>query len=146
MRCGTLTFPTYRLVPDASWHLEDARIGARSALRRDRGVEVFALGQKALRRYGFAAGTSPSVNLPSPGFAPVARHGLLSAYRALLTPLGPEPPALDPQRLQPLPQRPVLLVRGLRERPLAQLEVRARAHARLRAQRRDPLLGRRRRS
>ena len=32
-------------------------------------------------RYGFAAGTSPRVNLPSPGFVPVARHGLLSAYR-----------------------------------------------------------------
>jgi hypothetical protein len=80
MRCGTLTFPTYRLVPDARWHLPDASIGARSAKRRDRGVEVFALGQKALRRYGFAAGTSPSVNLPSEGFTPIARHGLLSAF------------------------------------------------------------------
>ena len=60
MRCGTLTFPTYRLVPDARWHLEGASIGSRSALRRERGVEVFALGQKALRRYGLAAGTSPS--------------------------------------------------------------------------------------
>jgi hypothetical protein len=80
MRCGPLTFPTYRLVPDARWHLPDATIGARSAKRRDRGVEVFALGQKALRRYGFAAGTSPSVNLPSEGFTPIARHGLLSAF------------------------------------------------------------------
>jgi hypothetical protein len=80
MRCGTLTFPTYRLVPDARWHLPDASIGARSALRRDRGVEVFVLGQKALRRYGFAAGTSVSVNLPSDGFAPIARHGVLAAY------------------------------------------------------------------
>jgi len=80
MRCGTLTFPTYRLVPDARWHAEGARIGSRSALRREAGVEVFALGQKALRRYGFAAGTSPSVNLPSPGYEPLVRHGLLSAY------------------------------------------------------------------
>jgi hypothetical protein len=80
MRCGTLTFPTYRLVPDATWHLEDAAIGARSAQRRATGVEVFALGQKALRRYGFAAGTSPSVNLPGEGFTPIARHGLLAAY------------------------------------------------------------------
>jgi hypothetical protein len=81
MRCGTLTFPTYRLVPDARWHLEGARIGSRSALRRERGVEVFALGQKALRRYGLAAGTSPRVNLPSPGYEPLVRHGLLAAYR-----------------------------------------------------------------
>jgi hypothetical protein len=81
LRCGPLTFPTYRLVPDAKWHLGgDAVVGARSATRRASGVEVFALGQKALMRYGFAAGTSPSVNLPSPGFAPVARHGILSAY------------------------------------------------------------------
>ncbi len=78
-RCGTLTFPTYRLVPDARWH-RDGRIGARSDRRRRYGVEVFALGQKALRRYGFAAGTSPLVNLPDPGYAPLARHGLLSAY------------------------------------------------------------------
>ena len=82
MRCGTLTFPTYRLVPDARWHLEDASIGARSALRRDRGVEVFALGQKALRRYGFAAGTSPSGQpAESAASTPLARHGLLAAYR-----------------------------------------------------------------
>jgi hypothetical protein len=80
MACGTLTFPTYRLVPDARWHLPDASIGARSAKRRERGVEVFPLGQKALRRYGFAAGTSPSVNLPGDGFTPLARHGLLSAF------------------------------------------------------------------
>jgi len=80
MECGTLTFPTYRLVPDARWHLPDASIGSRSARRRDRGVEVYMLGQKALRRYGFAAGTSPTVNLPSEGFTPLARHGLLSAF------------------------------------------------------------------
>lgn len=80
LACGTLTFPTYRLVPDAKWHLPDARIGARSALRRERGIEVFALGQKALRRYGFADGTSPSVNIPGEGFTPLVRHGLLSAF------------------------------------------------------------------
>jgi hypothetical protein len=81
LACGTLTFPTYRLVPDAKWHLEDARIGARSALRRERGVEVFALSQKALRRYGFADGTNPTVNLPSPGYERVASAGILTAYR-----------------------------------------------------------------
>jgi hypothetical protein len=80
LRCGTLTFPTYRLVPDARWHLRDARIGARSAVRRDRGVEVYALGQKALRRYGFADGTKPTVNLPNPAFDRVASVGLLVAY------------------------------------------------------------------
>ena len=85
MRCGTLTFPTYRLVPDAKWHLPDATIGARSAQRRDRGVEVFALGQKALRRYGFAAGTSPSVNLPTPGVRARGPPRHPCGVRALLT-------------------------------------------------------------
>src|SRR5262249_14346685 len=78
-RCGPLTFPTYRLVPDSRWH-RDGRIGARSAARHPYGVEVFVLGPKALQRYGFAAGTSPLVNVPDAGYAPVARHGLLSAY------------------------------------------------------------------
>ncbi|MDA0183522.1 glycosyltransferase family 39 protein [Solirubrobacter phytolaccae] len=81
LECGPLTFPTYRLVPDAKWHLEDARIGARSAKRRDRGVEVFALSQKGLRRYGFADGTNPAVNLPNPAFERVASAGILTAYR-----------------------------------------------------------------
>lgn len=81
LACGTLTFPTYRLVPDAKWHLQHARIGARSALRRDTGVEVYALGQKALRRYGFADGTNPTVNLPNPAFDRVASAGILAAYR-----------------------------------------------------------------
>jgi Dolichyl-phosphate-mannose-protein mannosyltransferase len=80
LRCGPLTFPTYRLVPDSRWHL-DARIGARSDRRSPYGIEVFAVGQKALQRYGFAAGTSTLVNLPDPGYAPLVRHGLLSAYR-----------------------------------------------------------------
>ena len=85
LRCGPLTFPTYRLVPDAKWHLGgDAVVGARSAARRASGVEVFALGQKALMRYGFAAGTSPSVNLPSAGFVPVARHGISERLSAVL--------------------------------------------------------------
>jgi hypothetical protein len=80
MRCGTLTFPTYRLVPDARWHLDGGSVGARSARRHAYGVEVFALGPKALRRYGLAAGTSTLVNVPDPGYVPVVRHGLLSAY------------------------------------------------------------------
>jgi hypothetical protein len=80
LKCGTLTFPTYRLVPDARWHLDGASIGARSARRHAYGVEVFALGPKALRRYGFAAGTSTLVNVPDPGYEPVARHGILGAY------------------------------------------------------------------
>lgn len=84
LRCGPLTFPNYRLVPDSRWILDlpRTRVGARSARRRERGVAVFFLGQKALKRYGFADGASPQTNAPDPGFAPVTRRGMFSAYAA----------------------------------------------------------------
>jgi hypothetical protein len=84
MRCGPLTFPTYRLVPDARWMLDlpAARVGARSAKRRDRGVAMFVVGRKELERFGFAAGASPSTNVPDPGFVPIARNARYVAYAA----------------------------------------------------------------
>jgi hypothetical protein len=82
MRCGPLTFPNYRLVPDARFALDAPRaaVGARSARRRDRGVAVFVLGDKMLRRYGFADGASPRTNVPDPGFSPAVRVGRFTAY------------------------------------------------------------------
>jgi hypothetical protein len=84
MRCGPITFPTYRLVPDTRWMLDlpARRVGARSAKRRTRGVAIFVLGEKELRRFGFAAGASPSTNVPDPGFSPIARNPRFSAYAA----------------------------------------------------------------
>jgi hypothetical protein len=84
MRCGPLTFPNYRLVPDARWMLDlPARsVGARSALRRERGVAIFVVGEKELERFGFAAGASPTTNVPDPGFAPIARNARYAAYAA----------------------------------------------------------------
>jgi hypothetical protein len=84
MRCGPITFPTYRLVPDTRWLLDlpARRVGARSAKRRNRGVAIFVLGEKELRRFGFAAGASPSTNVPDPGFSPIARNRRFSAYAA----------------------------------------------------------------
>jgi hypothetical protein len=84
MRCGPLTFPNYRLVPDSRWHLDAPRaaIGARSAARHARGVEVFALTRKGLRRLGFAAGASPTTNVPDPGYRRIAVNARFSAYAA----------------------------------------------------------------
>jgi hypothetical protein len=84
MRCGPITFPTYRLVPDTRWLLDlpARRVGARSAKRHSRGVAMFVLGEKELRRFGFAAGASPSTNVPDPGFVPIARNERFSAYAA----------------------------------------------------------------
>jgi hypothetical protein len=82
LRCGPITFPSYRGVPDTRWLLDlpQKRVGARSARRRPYGVEVFVLGEKALRRYGFAQGASPRTNVPDPGYVPVARTPRFSAY------------------------------------------------------------------
>jgi hypothetical protein len=84
LRCGPITFPNYRMVPDARWMLDLPRsdVGARSAKRRDRGVAVFTIGRDTLRRYGFADGASPLTNVPDPGFLPLVRVGRLSAYSA----------------------------------------------------------------
>jgi hypothetical protein len=84
MRCGPVTFPNYRLVPDTRWMLDlpANRVGARSARRRDRGVAMFVIGRKELERFGFAAGASPSTNVPDPGFVPVARNARYAAYAA----------------------------------------------------------------
>jgi hypothetical protein len=81
-RCGPITFPNYRLVPDTRWMLDLPRtgVGARSAQRRDRGVAIFVVGQKELQRFGFAAGASPSTNVPDPGFVPIARNARFAAY------------------------------------------------------------------
>ena len=81
-RCGPITFPNYRLVPDTRWMLDlpHTGVGARSAQRRDRGVAIFVIGQKELQRFGFAAGASPSTNVPDPGFVPIARNARFAAY------------------------------------------------------------------
>ena len=81
-RCGPITFPNYRLVPDTRWLLDvpSARVGARSARRHAHGVAMFVLGTKALKRYGFADGASPRTNVPDPGYAPLVRNRTFSAY------------------------------------------------------------------
>jgi hypothetical protein len=82
--CGPLTFPNYRLVPDARWILDlpRDRVGSRSARRRARGVAIFVVGEKTLRRYGFAQGASPTTNAPDPGFVRLVRRGRFTAYAA----------------------------------------------------------------
>lgn len=82
-RCGPISFPNYRLVPDTRWQLDvpAPRVRARSDERPRRGVAIFVLGTKALKRYGFAQGASTLTNVPDPGFVgPVARNRTFAAY------------------------------------------------------------------
>jgi hypothetical protein len=82
---GTITFPSYRLVPNARFLLGRDRRGVAarrytSPLRR--GVAIFLIDADALSRYGFTDGSNPLTNLPEPGFSPLTREGRLSAYSA----------------------------------------------------------------
>jgi hypothetical protein len=51
-------------------------------VRRRHGVAIFVLGRKALTRYGFSEGTSPTVNAPDPGYVRLTRRGMFAAYVA----------------------------------------------------------------
>jgi hypothetical protein len=84
--CGALTFPTYRLVPDARWQLHaDAgevrtRAGSDGAVRSAGAVAVYIAGdEKFERRFGRADGVARATNRPPAG-APTLRHGPLRTY------------------------------------------------------------------
>jgi hypothetical protein len=86
LRCGPLTFPTYRLVPDARWQLHAGpeavrtRAGARSAVRSPGAVAVYIEGdEKFERRFGRADGVDRATNRP-PGAAPTLSHGPFRTY------------------------------------------------------------------
>jgi len=86
LRCGPLTFPTYRLVPDARWQLDaDAdgvrtRAGTGGTLRSPGGVAVYIVGdEKFERRFGRADGVSRATNRPPRG-EPALRTGPFAGY------------------------------------------------------------------
>jgi hypothetical protein len=84
LRCGALTFPTYRLVPDARWllHAGPGRVRSRAEDPGPGAVAVYIVGDaKFERRFGRADGVSRSTNEP-PARTPSARSGPFSVYVA----------------------------------------------------------------
>ncbi|HEY6761032.1 MAG TPA: glycosyltransferase family 39 protein [Baekduia sp.] len=81
-KCGPVTLPNYRLVPDTRWILDatQKQVGSRSAVQRQHGVALLLVGDKLLRRYGFADGASPRTNVPPPGFVRGDMRGGFTAY------------------------------------------------------------------
>lgn len=76
MRCGALTFPTYRLVPDARWQLDaDARaVHTRAGGRPAGAVAVYIAGDERFeRRFGRADGVGRATNRPPAGKPSVVR-------------------------------------------------------------------------
>jgi hypothetical protein len=82
--CGPVTLPNYRLVPDTRWIIDASQkqVGSRSAVPREHGVALLLVGEKLLRRYGFAEGASPKTNAPPDGFVRGERRGGFTAYVA----------------------------------------------------------------
>ena len=82
MRCGPLTFPTYRVVPDARWllHADAHRVRSRAVDPRPGAVAVYITGDgKFARRFGRADGVDPATNR-QPSGAPAVVHGPFAAY------------------------------------------------------------------
>jgi hypothetical protein len=86
LRCGALTFPTYRLVPDARWRLHAGaravrtRAGRAESVRSPGAVAVYISGdEKFERRFGRADGVARATNVAPPGAA-VLRQGPFAVY------------------------------------------------------------------
>jgi hypothetical protein len=82
-RCGPISFPTYRLVPDTRWLLDlpDSGAVARSDPGRHPGGPIVIVhGHKEVQRFGLAAGIPRSTNLHPRGWRVIARSGPLTAY------------------------------------------------------------------
>jgi hypothetical protein len=89
LKCGDLTWPNYRLIPESRWHLDLARdeIAARSDEMRDYGVAMVVTGDmKSIKRYGYADGAPRRTNKPPPGFARGPQDGPFLAFLRCPTP------------------------------------------------------------
>ncbi|MGH2841585.1 MAG: hypothetical protein ACRDKY_12255, partial [Solirubrobacteraceae bacterium] len=82
MRCGELTFPTYRLVPDARWILDDRSLRVRSRAHNPSqgAVAVYITGdEKFERRFGRADGVDRATNRLQRGSSSL-RRGPFAVY------------------------------------------------------------------
>ncbi|MEN3279539.1 MAG: hypothetical protein V7607_679 [Solirubrobacteraceae bacterium] len=90
MRCGPVSTPNHKLIPDSRWILDApvSKVIARSdATQRDRihrGVAIYATNRMSLLRSGFTSGVETpqdtADNLPMAGFTWVAATGYYGAY------------------------------------------------------------------
>lgn len=81
-RCGPVSLPNYRLVPDTRWYLDasEGEVIARSDITPVSGAAIVYTGEKLIDRYGKAAGASVRTNRAPDRFKLVARSGGFAAY------------------------------------------------------------------
>jgi len=88
LRCGPLSVPTHKLIPDSRWVLDLPRheVLARSqksrrVRRRLRyGVAIYPTGRTNILRTGFAVNTPARSQVPPPGFTRIAVDRYFAAY------------------------------------------------------------------
>jgi hypothetical protein len=83
LRCGPLTVPNHKLVPDARWlaDLPSDRVRARVETTQRSGVALVVLGRFAVFKQAWSNDDDPArVQLPPGGFRPVARNDDYAAY------------------------------------------------------------------
>jgi hypothetical protein len=88
LRCGPLSTPNHKLLPDSRWilNLPSSRVRARSdptaARRVATGVALFVTGRTAIFRQAYSQDTDdPRIQIPDPRFTgPVATSAFYSAY------------------------------------------------------------------
>jgi hypothetical protein len=88
LRCGAVSVPTHKLIPDTRWILDlgEGDVVARSdpstsARRKARyGVAVFPIGRRNILRTGFAVRTDTTTQVPARGFRRIAVDRYFAAY------------------------------------------------------------------
>ena len=88
MRCGAVSVPTHKLIPDTRWvlGLGEADVVARSdpaasSERKTRyGVAIYPVGRTNILRTGFAVNTDAITQVPAAGFRRVATEKYFAAY------------------------------------------------------------------
>ena len=83
MRCGALTFPTYRLVPDTRWMLDagPSRVRSRAEDPAPGAVAVYIGTAGKFKRFAQADGVSRATNR-APAAKPTLRSGPFTVYVA----------------------------------------------------------------
>ncbi len=73
-RCGPVSVPTHKFVPDVRYALDlpRSRVLARADRTSKYGVAIYVFGRKAAGRYGDSVGTDPLLtSVPAPGYTPI---------------------------------------------------------------------------
>jgi hypothetical protein len=88
LRCGSVSVPTHKLIPDVRWVLDLGQRdviarsdGSKRAQRAARyGVAIFPTGRTNVLRTGFAVNTDAITQVPRGAFKPIARERYFAAY------------------------------------------------------------------